>query len=246
MECGAGQVAGAWGPDSSGYLRQLAQLVPLADTAAPQTLAERLGGWLAWTDAIALAGALNGTTATAPDARSALSDPRAATPEACRQVHQRLLQAIDSDAQLRTPGNACGVNPDPGFGPWRQRLLTHQRSMASRIGALRADLRAALMLPAAGANGARLAALDAAMEQITHAHEHQLLARAIERLARQFEAAPATRPPTPDPAAWRADAGRRLQALLRAELALRWQPIEGLLAALASLTVPAEPAASPT
>ncbi len=77
---------------------------------------------------------------------------------------------------------------------------------------------------------ARLAAVDAVMEQVLGAREQALLAGVRRQLEQRFER---LRPP-PDaaPTDWLTPFCQDLQALLLAELDLRLQPLEGLVEAL--------------
>jgi len=248
--------------DSSTFVRQLADLTRLQPAPSAQGFAERLGGWLNWTDAITLATVLNGgSAATGHTAQAALADPARADAAHCVRVQAELVQAIRADAAFRPSpatapgggragsGSAAGSGPrsaaaaDPGagegpgsdgdaFAPLRQSMVKHQRSMAQRIGALRADLRAALAR--ASAAGRRLAELDAVLADVMGEREQVLLAGLPGLLAeRHARLWPAAGHNAADNAAGdHADFIRQVQDLLLAELALRWRPIDGLLAAL--------------
>lgn len=149
------------------------------------------------------------------------------------------------------------------FIPYRFHLLTAQQSMEAKIATLRERLRQSLS--ATSPRLAHLAALDAVMERIIGVQEQALLATVSPWLERHFErlheaAVHAAQPPaasaastepsdtespsaSPPPAvsgAWLDLFSHDMRALLLAELALRMQPVQGLLAALHG-----EPAPSP-
>jgi hypothetical protein len=120
---------------------------------------------------------------------------------------------------------------------FRHRYVSLQQTMESDIGALRGRLRAALATQ--GADAARLAVVDAVMEQALAARERTLLAQApvlfgrhFERTRRAHAASSAAADAAAAPHAW-LDAFRAdMQGALLAELDIRFQPVEGLLAAL--------------
>ncbi|MFN6997580.1 MAG: DUF3348 family protein, partial [Aquincola tertiaricarbonis] len=109
------------------------------------------------------------------------------------------------------------------------RVQRRQQAMEAAIGPLRARLRQALA--AQSAAGARLAEVDAVMTQVLAPQERRLLATVpglLEPRLRRLAASQAEAGPT----AWRTLFRQELQAVLRAELDIRFQPVLGLLAAL--------------
>lgn len=227
-------VPGAWGTgiNGSSFVRLLTELSAPEVAQSPQSLAERLGGWLDWTDAISLAAVLNEGAAPATDKRPALPRPARAADEACTRVRADLARSIGSDA-LFAAGTAAGTAaPDAApasaedFLPYRRSYATHQRAMATRIGALRAELRA--MLAKASATGSRLAALDAVMEEALGPRERSVLATVPALLEQRFDRLRQVPPPAGGPTAF----GQDMHRVLLAELDVRMQPVEGLLAAL--------------
>ena len=190
---------------------------------ASTSLVQGLAPWLAWTDAIALSGALN--TPDLGPVRPAPAKPAPAAPAApaasarARQLHADLSQAIRDEPAF------IDVQCDPAsLGALRGHVRLHQRAMAARIPPLRAQLRQALT--AQGPAGAQLASLDAVFEQALAARERQLLDTLPARLNQALAKAQA-----------RQDcdamcAGRQAQAMLLAELAHRLQPVDGMLQAL--------------
>lgn len=199
-------------------------LTRLTDVDAPgsrQSFAERLSQWLGWTDAIALSAALNGGPGPTPTGmRSAVSADES---EFTRVRNALVKAAANDDAPMNTTAD---------FVPFRRRYHAQQQAMETSIGPLRARLRARL----AGRSPAmaRLAAVDAVMEQVLGARERTLrstvpvlLETHFERLRRsEADAAPA------QPGGW-LDAFRHdMHSVLLAELEVRMQPAQGLLEAL--------------
>lgn len=325
-------------------------VAPQTPPTPPAPLAQRLGQWLGWTDAIALSAALQLPTAAADAAAGAggvapaaggtaggaagvaaggtAADPargvaRAASPAAAhsqapdpaaaaatasaaaraaaadlQQLRLQLLQAIADVHPLRpvpaaprrgpagrpgagTPGAASPAEDWADPATHRRHVQALQRLMGERIGALRGRWQA--LLARQSPEGARLAALDAALAQALAVREEHLLASVLPRLALRLDhwrracppatgpdpdpspgpgpaaqsaspappAAPAAHPAHPahppgapqasrsataarvaEPPAWLAGFADDLQRVLQAELALRLQPLHGLLAAL--------------
>lgn len=199
--------------------------------SALPSLPEVLSQWLGWAAAIDLSSALG---ADAPGSAGGPTDKAAdvrACARACQQVRALLTETINGDVQ------ALEDNADDGLR--RSVHLSLQRTMETRLTSVRARLRAAL----AGQSPemARLAALDAALEQALAGRERQLLAAVPGMLAQQHSAqvAKAVAKAAANVAADRAAGARtsgspneHLRAVLLAELETRLQPIEGLLAAL--------------
>jgi hypothetical protein len=99
-----------------------------------------------------------------------------------------------------------------------------QREMSLRIAPLRRALRAALA--ARSADLARLAALDAVFEQALAERERGLLASAPVLVGRRFDQLRGTSD------GWLATFHDDFRETLAAELELRLQPLDGLIAAL--------------
>lgn len=235
-------------------------LARLAEVDAPDTrqaFAERLSQWLGWTDAISLSAALK---ASASGSRSAAPARDAAAGESpqereCQRVRAALAKALADDpapAARARPGRPP-VRPDPSmdaptdFASYRRRYFSRQQAMDAAIGPLRAQLRAALTQRSPEL--ARLAAVDAVMEQALGERERTLLSVVPVLLEKRFEqlrlAAQAqaqaefddsdpTVPPPVEPraGAWLETFRQDMHSVLDAELDLRWQPIAGLLDAL--------------
>ncbi|MGO4390672.1 DUF3348 domain-containing protein [Variovorax sp. M-6] len=220
------QVSRRTGLTGSALIRLLARL---ADTDAPeskQSFADRLSHWLSWTDAISLSAALDGSPSTPPPGARASGS---AEEGECKRVRTALVNAI-----------ATPMDTTTDFAPYRRRYLARQQAMEASIGPLRGRLRSRL---AAGSPAmARLAAVDAVMEQVLGAHEQRLLATVPALLEKHFtrlrRADQATPPDEADaerqPGKWLDVFGKDMQGVLLAELDLRFQPLEGLLEALRS------------
>jgi hypothetical protein len=232
-------------------VRLLAQFADLDVHESAQSLSDRLSQWLGWTDAIALSTALSGDPpAISAGARSTAGDEEAAS----ARTRTRLVHAVTRDessekgargrhrAAVQTPPDDMQID----YAIFRQHYLSLQQAMESDIGELRSRLRAAVA--SRSADMTRLAVVDAVMEQTLAARERSLLAqvpvmlgRHFERLkrahAKRVEAAQASGDAdaaAPAPGAWLAAFRKDMQSVLLAELEVRYQPVEGLLAALRS------------
>jgi hypothetical protein len=221
-------------------VRVLARLADIdSSSESRQSFADRLSQWLRWNDAISLAGALN----TAPVAARALRGGDAAADY--RKVRAALEAAIAADSHARPNGlqPLPGAEPEADFSTFRHRYQTRQQAMEAGIAPLRARLRA--RLATRSAEHARLAAVDAVMEQVMGTRERSLLLHVpalLERRFRRLQAdAAATQAPGDTAGAasaavatnlWLQQFRREMHELLLAELDLRLQPVEGLLAAL--------------
>lgn len=249
----------------SSLIRLLAHLADADNPPASQqqprqqqpAFAERLSQWLTWTDAVALSGALKGAGAPA-SVPSAAPDAAPEEREVAR-VRAALAKTLTEDGSapaakgrlkpaLPAPSPKPKARaPDTDFAAHRQRYLAHQHLMHTRIGPLRTRVRAALERSASPAL-ARLAAVDAVMEQAVDPHEQALLARVPALLERRFErlrtAARGSRDESAGAAeahaepAWLTTFTHDMHAVLLAELDLRLQPVEGLLEALRTPTTP--------
>ena len=215
---------------------------------AEQTLAETLGQWLHWTDAISLHGVLNGDPAKDPQLGAPARAPATASVLAAelRHLRQQLTLSITDDDALATElaelaeRAAAAAPSEQAWAPCRRRHQALQQAMAARTAPLRARLRASLQ--ARSPVLARLAAIDAVLASALAEREHHLLAKVPRLLEQHFgrldhaQAQARTQAPQPAghaaPAAAAAALRQTLQQLLLDELALRLQPLEGLLLAL--------------
>ncbi|MDM0104042.1 DUF3348 domain-containing protein [Variovorax sp. J22R24] len=223
------QVSRRTGFTGSALIRLLARLTDIGVPESKQAFADRLSQWVSWTDAISLAGALDGSPATAT---SGARVPLGAEEGECARARATLVHAIGA------PMDAAAE-----FSPYRQRYISRQQAMEASVGPLRERLRARL---AAGSPAmARLAAVDAVMEQALGVHEHRLLStlpslleKHFKRLRKADETAQAAAEATAgivggvQQEAWLDVFRKDMQGVLLAELDIRFQPVEGLLEAL--------------
>ncbi|SAK44896.1 hypothetical protein AWB79_00897 [Caballeronia hypogeia] len=217
-------------------VRLLAQFADLDVFEPAPSLADRLSQWLGWTDAIALSTALASDPPAVSGARSAGRSMEHMEKE-CARVRASLGGAFAREEAAarrrhRAPAQPLADEAPADYADFRQRYLSLQQAMDADIGALRGRLRATLA--ATSPDMARLAVVDAVMEQALSARERSLLANVPVLLGKHFErlrSAHATSE-TPAPNAWLDVFRRDQQSVLLAELDVRFQPIEGLLAAL--------------
>ena len=200
------------------FIRLLARLAEVDVAASGQSLPEQLGQWLDWKHALSLAAALDGRPAPL-GAASAPDDLRAE----CARAREALATAIKDDPLLH-PGAPADSEPD--YAAFRQACLARQRAAQASVGRLRGALRDALAQ--ASPEMARLAEVDAVMEAALAPREHALLAQVPELLGRRFERLRAGQAP----ATWLDGFRRDMHSVLLAELDLRFQPVDALLAAL--------------
>ncbi|PBS12770.1 hypothetical protein CMZ82_07875 [Lysobacteraceae bacterium NML93-0792] len=220
------------------FIRLLARLT---DDTLPQggpAPAERLSQWLDWTRAVVLSKALDAKPVEVEHGTQVLDRDDAAV---CAKARTTLLAAISGAPELAVPQpQAAGSSDDAEalppapveFAPFRQRHLALQRSMLIATGRLRGDLRE--RLAQRSPEMARLAELDAVMEGALSPREHALLGAVPALLEAHFErlrtgAGASAADPSAD---WLDGFRRDMQSVLIAELDVRFQPVEGLLAAL--------------
>lgn len=203
-------------PGAPTFIRLLAQAAGTSARAPALPLARQLGEWIDWTRAVSLSRALDGPAQPAED--SASPDAAALLEEYAR------IRADLEDAIRKGPAPAAD---SAGFTPFQQHIQAMQRAMLTATGYLRGDLRELL---AAGTPAlARLAEVDAAMEAALSPREHALLQPVSAALQARFEHLQQS-----GAADWMPAFRHQLRDLLLAELDLRFQPVEGLLAALRS------------
>ncbi|UGB36836.1 DUF3348 family protein [Frateuria soli] len=202
------------------FIRLLARLAD-ADLAAPgQSLPDRLGQWLDWKQALSLADALDGKASAAAFTTAPPDDLHTE----CARTREALATAIKDDP---LPASGPSADSEPDYAAFRQACLARQRAMQANVGRLRGKLRDALM--AASTELARLAEVDAVMEAALTPREHALLARVPDLLSQRFERLRAAGSASPS---WLDGFRRDMQSVLLAELDLRFQPVDALLAAL--------------
>ncbi len=189
--------------------------------------------WLDWSQALALSGALDGKpSAEALD----VSGEVGVAQDECARVRVAQVQAvIDAMACVGDPRQAnVGVEDVADYTVFRQRYLTRQRAMQSATGDLRGRLRE--LLAGQSVDMARLASVDAAMELALSPREQALLAVVPDLLENHFEnlrqASLVDAQATTTGGTWQNVFRKDMQSVLLAELDVRFQPVEALLAAL--------------
>ncbi|WP_277185286.1 DUF3348 domain-containing protein [Caballeronia sp. BR00000012568055] len=198
------------------------------------SLSDRLSQWLGWTDAIALSTALAGDP---PAVSAAVSAPESEI-DAVVNAHDALMRRLTRDERKEVRGRNRRAMPPPpdlpiDYAVFRQDYLSAQQSMETDIGAWRTRLRAAVA--AQSTDMTRLAVVDAVMEQALAARERTLLSQVPVLLGKHFERlkrANADAETGTQTQAWLDDFRRDMQHVLLAELEIRYQPVEALLAAL--------------
>jgi len=237
----------------SRLIRVLADLEATGVADSKQPFAERLGGWLDFTDAMALFSVLNGSPAEGAAARTEVQSPAVgAVGEEMARVRGMLVDSIRTDgvftpgkARIRLPVPAPNASPESAadFSPYHRYYLAHQRDMSASIAPLRVNARAEL---AAHSSSLRqLAELDAVLDQAVGVRERNLLSTIPLLLARHFahlykaHQAALPEPQESDcpsrwmqPDGWLAAFCKVMQGVLLAELEVRLQPVEGLIEAL--------------
>jgi hypothetical protein len=220
----------------STFIRLLARLTDADVSPSRQSLSDRLSQWLDWTHAIALSTAMDRRASTETFDAPGVGQAEA---EECARVRASLAETIKGDAELAS-GQADAAEVE--YTVFRQRYLTLQRRMQAATGNLRGRLRD--MLAQKTPEMARLAEVDAVMERALSPREHTLLAAVPAVLGEHFERLRRAEPmPTVDApsdesastatkSAWLDVFRRDMQSVLLAELDVRFQPVEGLLAAL--------------
>jgi hypothetical protein len=209
------------------FIRLLARLTAVDARTSGPSLPDRLSRWLDWNHAIALSTALDGRPPE-PAEDAPTFDSR--VEEECARVRAALVKAIGGAREL-----AAGGAAPLDYAPFRQRYLTLQRSMQGATGQLRGRLRD--MLAAGSPAMARLAEVDAVMEMALSPREQKLLSAVPALLADHFDRlrrpGEASEEGTAAPQeSWLDTFRGDMRNVLLAELDVRFQPVEGLLAAL--------------
>lgn len=244
---------------SSSRLVQLLQQWQLLEPPAQWPgLGEQLGRWMGWTDAVSLSAVLSGEPAAAPGAglraglgaaspTRPLAGARAALApaqvrEGLARVRDSLLTDIATDplfvAVLGGKSSASAQAASaPDFAACRRQHQAHQRAMERQLAPWREAVRHLLARHAPTPSHplaplAALAALDAVMARALGERESHLLSRLPRALERHFARLCNGPECGSAPGSGLAQFITDLQALLRAELEFRLEPIEGMLEAL--------------
>jgi len=202
------------GVAGSELISLLARISDAPPAAAHMAFAERLGYWFSWTDAIALSSVLSAVPSALAPGRSCGFDGEEAD-------FQRVRVALETSiaAGPREPA----ASPTD-FGPHQRHCIAQQKAMQDSIGALRQRLRDALSRRSPAL--ARLAAIDAVMDQTLAAFERSLLGLVPLRLQAHFERMQRA---AGDDTRWLEVFHEDMDRVLRAELAHRMLPVQGLL-----------------
>ena len=206
------------------FLRLLARLSDGAMPATSPALTDRLGQWVDWSRAVALSGALGGRLPEPGEAAEAVEAVEDVLAD-CVQAHTSLLASISEDAEAERLLDLAEAAAAPNFASLRQRYRVLQQAIQTATGRLRGRLRDQLVQ--VSPELARLAEVDAVMEQTLTPREHSLLATASAVLGARFERVHGQ-------PGWRTAFRHDMRTLLLAELQLRFHPIEGLQDALRS------------
>ena len=205
---------GSPNPDVAGseLIRLLARLAGAPPIRTGLAFAERLGHWLSWSDAISLSAALNASPSEPGRSRGAGGE---------EADFQRVRAALEASIAAGTRESASSPTD---FGPHRRHCLAQQQAMHDAVGALRQRLRDALSRHSPAL--ARLAAIDAVMDRTVATRERSLLGLVPLRLEAHFERLQRARGNDTD---WLETFHDDMHLVLRAELAHRLLPAQGLL-----------------
>lgn len=227
---------GAWAPASAPTVASGSVAEPGLD------FAERLALWVSAFDAIKLQAAQRPARAMPSAPARQVATAAGALQDQLQRVRAALAHAMGQD-----PVALAGADPlVPAYAPFQRRHSELQRHMEQMLLPLREQAR--LALSQAGGALADLARLDAALGDMLAPREQQLLATLPARLAWRFEQlrqqasepqlnlsdaptgeAVPDHPPAP---AWLSAFARDWHQALLAELDVRLEPVNGLLAAL--------------
>lgn len=237
---------------SSKLIRTLADMALLEPAEPAPAFAEKLGSWIAFTDAIALSGVHNAGTTNPPGTPSgARGVVSAALHEEFTRTRTGLENTITQSAcpsagraraELAMPKLDGPLEDATVYVPFRRYHQAHQRDMETNVRSLRAKVRDGVAH--ASPQLKQLVALDAAFDGILRGRETKLLSTMPSLLEKRFHHLRQAHQQTlrvgpqadaPDawtqPGAWLARFCIELQAVLLAELDLRLQPVLGLLEA---------------
>lgn len=232
-------------------VRLLARLTDTTFFEPRHDVPNRLSQWLGWADAIALSGALKGSPPLLPPAaqlpvnigQTEYDRVRAAL-ELTITGNERLA-TVQQEARLRAAARRGPNAPAAAveYASYRRRYVSLQQSMETSIAALRGRLRT--LLASISSQAARLAVVDAALEQALSERELVLFARIPASLEAHFKrlrdgaaqaglvgGEPSSSFSSAGPTEWLTVFRHDMQRVQFAELNIRLQPVEALLAAL--------------
>ncbi len=243
-------------PLNSSRLARLLSELGLAATAVPaRDFADKLGQLIDLSGSITLSESLRGLRRVnvQPQGDAAGIDPRQRFMDCRAEIIRFVSSSFTLDAQALTQGQASFILPSPnadtfgedaaGYLPYQRFYALHQSEMDHRILALRAELRK--LLSSRSSALAKLATLDTTMADTLADYSRRSLSLIPKLLAQHFfslrdgHRQQLLASGTSDGAeqwlqegGWLAEFHQAMQSLLLAELALRLQPVQGLLAAL--------------
>lgn len=207
---------------SSRLVRLLSDAASVDVDASRQDVAEKLGLWLGTLDTLQLHAAHQSIKAFAQEtpahARAATSHP---LEEDVQRVRAALVQAITAN------GAAQAIDADAGYAPYRQRYLERQRHIESKIASLRSHVRQ--ILSRASPRLKQLAYLDTVMEQVIGGREQRLMATVPVLLEKRYEQLRRAQDE-----GWQDTFRQAWQEVLLAEMAVRLQPVVGLMEAFSN------------
>ncbi len=202
------------GVAGSELTRLLTRFAGAPPTRTGLAFAERLAHWLSWSDAISLS-----TVLTAGRSESGLERSRG--PGGEEADFQRVRAALEASIAAGTRESASSPTD---FGPHRRHCIALQQAMHDAVGALRQRLREALSRHSPAL--ARLAAIDAVLDQTLAARERSLLGLVPLRLQTHFERLQRA---GGDDTGWLKTFRDDMDLVLRAELEHRLLTARGLL-----------------
>jgi len=239
------------GFNPSPLVRLLGSLEIDADVDSAQTLAESLGQWVPWTDAISLSAVLGNEAGLRTDAPAAqdVSRANALAMQDIVRVRKELTDAIAQDPMFaidkpHPPANLpARIAQDIADLPiLRRHYQGYQRTMEERIADLRARVRKAASMASPALR--RLAALDAVLDHALAAQQRRWLATVPVLLEKRFKTwakAARLQEPRPDDsmATLETDTkprvGPTMKSALLAELDIRLQPVDGMMDAIGNI-----------
>lgn len=234
---------------STKLIRTLAAFNVTEMAESRQPLAERLGQWLGFTDALALFPIVNAAPGEAAPVGVANAGEAQALRDELARVRTTLTRSITgtdmaelaAQARIELPPLATGEEEaskryDVDFFPYRRQYLGLQRAVAVAMETLRGKAREALSK--LSPRHKQLADLDAGLEQALFLKERDLFGVVSTLLEKRFDHLRLSQGNVPgDPGEWTKPGGwltafhADFQAVLLAELELRLQPVSGLIEA---------------
>ena len=222
------------------------------NTREPVEVGQKLSDWLDFRHAIALQGLLDQTELMnqAPTQAASIRVNAQVLHARFDEVRLALERSITQGvppalglARIETPAPELllPIDPKTAFEPFRRYLGTHQRQMDSVIAKLRAQLRG--MLGKGDTRWQQLGLLDAAMDAMLGDRQTRLLNRLNTHFEKRFNhllkkhikaSQEAHEHDTEQPSTdtWLPDLCQAMQTSLLHELAIRLQPVQGLIDAL--------------